>query len=210
MSILLDAVIHYDQPFTFERLAGWHNALFPTGYSGLHAITMAEYRKGSMSVVSGPIGHEKVHYQAPEATDIPPLMDKFFAWINADEGDSLINAAIAHLCFLTLHPFDDGNGRIARALTEAMLARSDKSKRRFYSMASYILAHREEYYTALERTQKGTSDITAWLLWFLSALKETFNQANVSVDTVLARDRWWRVLDGVNLNERQRFMLKNC
>lgn len=208
VSILLDAVTYYDQPFTYERLAGWHNALFPTGYSGLHAITVAEYRKGPMSVVSGPIGHEKVHYQAPEATDVPRLMDKFFTWLNAGKGDSLVNAAIAHLWFLTLHPFDDGNGRIARALTEAMLARSDKSKRRFYSMASYILAHREDYYTALEKAQKGTSDITTWLIWFLHALKETLNQANTSVDAVLARDRWWRMLDGVDLNERQRLMLK--
>lgn len=208
VSILLDAVTHSNEPFTYERLAGWHNALFPTGYSGLRAINVAKYREGSMSVVSGPIGHEKVHYQAPEAVHIPLLMEEFFSWLNAGEGDSLVNAAIAHLWFLTLHPFDDGNGRIARALTEALLARSDKSKRRFYSMASYILAHRDEYYTALERSQKGTSDITPWLLWFLNALKETLHQANISVDAVLTRDRWWRMLDGVDLNERQRLMLK--
>lgn len=208
VSVLLDAVAYYNEPFSSQRFMGWHNALFPSGYSGLRAITVADFRKGSMGVVSGPIGHEKIHYQAPEAAVVPGLMDEFVDWLNTDDSDPLIKAAVAHLWFLTLHPFDDGNGRIARALTEAMLARSDKSSRRFYSMARYILAHRENYYSALERTQKGTSDITTWLLWFMNALKEILEEANKSIDAVLARDRYWRTLDGVNLNDRQRFMLK--
>lgn len=206
-AVLLDATQNFESPLTFERIAGWHNALFPTGYSGLQKITVAHYRTSGMQVVSGAVGHEKIHYEAPDAVEVPWLMDEFFDWVDGHGVDSLLKAAVAHVWFLTVHPFDDGNGRIARAITECLLARSDGSKRRFYSMAGYILANRNAYYNALERAQKGSADITEWIRWFLDALKCSLDDANVVIDGVLYRNTWWQAANGVRLNERQRFML---
>ena len=208
VSVMVDATRRFAEPVSFERLAGWHNTLFPTGYSGLRRITVADYRKGAMSVVSGPIGREKVHYAAPDPSLVPKLMDEFLTWCNTTQSDPILKAAIAHLWFLTIHPFDDGNGRIARALTELFLARSDKSPRRFYSMATHILQHRTEYYNTLERTQKSGPDITGWVLWFANALLASIEDSGRIVDETLQRDSWWRSVDGIELNDRQRSMLK--
>lgn len=207
VSIMLDAVKNFDEPLGHERLFGWHNALFPTGYSGLRKIHVAQYRTGDMQVVSGPVGREHVHFAAPHADDVPSLMAEFVAWINGSDQEPLLKAGIAHLWFLTVHPFDDGNGRIARALTELLLTRSDQSMRRYYSMARYILEHREDYYAVLERAQKGTSDITTWLMWFLDALLESINHAAKTVEITLEREAFWRALEGAQLNDRQRKML---
>lgn len=208
VAVLMDATQHCEDPLTFDRVAGWHNSLFPTGFSGLHRITVAAYRTNPMSVVSGPVGHENIHYQAPDASKVPSLMDALLSWGNDSPLDPLLKAAIAHLWFLTIHPFDDGNGRIARALTELFLARSDKSPRRFYSMARYILKHCEAYYDTLEQSQKGSPDITRWLSWFLKALSGTIEDSLVAIDGVLERSAWWRAVEGVSLNDRQKKMLE--
>ncbi|WP_253904877.1 Fic family protein [Adlercreutzia sp. ZJ473] len=208
VSIMLDATRCFAEPLSDARLFGWHNALFPTGYSGLRKIRVAQYREGPMQVVSGPIGRERVHFLAPDPDRVPLLMGELVSWVNeCDSVEPLLKAGIAHLWFLTVHPFDDGNGRIARALTELLLARSDGSPRRFYSMAQHILAHREEYYRALEHAQKGSPDVTEWLVWFLRALQGSIEQSKRSMGDVLERAAFWRHLEGVPLNERQRVML---
>ena len=209
VSVMLDATKNCHKPLTHERLRGWHNALFPTGYSGLRKIVVARYRERPMSVVSGPIGKEHVHFQAPEADSVGSLMDEFVTWFNADSPeDALVKAGIAHLWFLTVHPFDDGNGRIARALTEMLLARADRSPRRFYSMARHILRHRDGYYAALERAQKGTSDVTEWLDWFLRALTASMEESIEAARRAVERESFWKSLEGVPLNDRQRSMLQ--
>ena len=209
VSVMLDATRNFNEPLTRERLFGWHNALFPTGYSGLRRIAVAQYRERPMSVVSGPVGREKVHFQAPEAKNVDTLMDGFLAWFDADSPeDPLVKAGVAHLWFLTVHPFDDGNGRIARALTEMLLARADRSPRRYYSMARHILSHRDGYYAALERAQKGTSDMTEWLAWFLCALTASIEESTRAVRVALERESFWKSLEGAPLNDRQRSMLR--
>ena len=208
VDVVLDAVGGRDESLTEERLFGWHAALFPTGYSGLRKIEVAAFRSTPMEVVSGPIGHEKVHFKAPQAQDVPALMADFLAWFNAESDcDLLVKAGLAHLRFLTVHPFEDGNGRIARALTEMLLARSDGSPRRFYSMAGYIAANRRVYYEAIERAQKGTPDVTRWLAWFLSACKAAIELSSEEVGAVLSRSAFWATLDAVPINERQRKVL---
>ncbi len=208
VAVMLDATQNYSEPLTFDRMAGWHNALFPTGFSGLRKITVARWREAPMHIVSGPVGHERIHYVAPEAADVPRLMNDFIDWFNREDSSLVIKAAIAHLWFLTIHPFDDGNGRIARILTEMLLARSDGSPRRFYSMAAFILSHRENYYTALENAQHGTPDITEWLCWFLEALLHSLQNSEASIDESLRRSAWWHAIDGVALNDRQRLVLQ--
>lgn len=208
VDVLFDATRTFSKPLTHERLFAWHAAMFPTGYSGLHRIQVAQYRDGEMQVVSGPIGREKVHYMAPAPDLIEMLMSEFIMWFNSDTGvEPLIKAGLAHLWFVTIHPFDDGNGRITRALTELLLTRSDRSPRRFYSMAEQILAEREEYYVVLERTQRGDSDVTLWLVWFLQTLKKAIDQSSEKINRVLERAGYWRKLEGVPLNDRQRTML---
>ena len=208
VDVVLDAVGRRDDPLTAERLFGWHAALFPTGYSGLRKIDVAAFRSTPMEVVSGPVGHERVHFEAPPAHDVPALMEDFLAWFNAKpDCDLLVKAGLAHLRFLTVHPFEDGNGRIARALTEMLLARSDGSPRRFYSMAGYISANRREYYEAIERAQKGTPDVTQWLSWFLSACRAAIEASSDEMGAVLARSAFWASIDSVPLNERQRKVL---
>lgn len=208
VDLMLDATKHAALPLTAERLFGWHAGLFPTGYSGLHRIAVGEYRSTPMEVVSGAFGHERTHYRAPEASALKPLMDEFLAWFNGDAAcDWVLQAGIAHLWFLTVHPFEDGNGRIARAIAELALARSDGNARRFYSMSSYILAHRQDYYRELEAAQKGTNDITRWLTWFLQALIGSLELAETELEAVLRQSAYWSSLDSIPLNSRQRKIL---
>ena len=172
VEMLLDATQNYKKPLSDDRLFGWHNVLFPSGISGLYRIEDGKYRTGEMQVVSGAMGREKVHYQAPSPEKVPEEMKRFIQWVNTEEDiDEVIKAAIVHLWFVSIHPFDDGNGRITRALTDMMLARSENTGKRFYSMSAEIKLMQKEYYEILERTQKGDGDITEWLLWFLKCLE---------------------------------------
>jgi len=172
VEMMIDATQNYTHPLSEERLFAWHSALFPTGFSGMHKIAVGQYRTGEMQIVSGAIGKDKVHYQAPAPQTLKEEMDKFIAWFNsALKIDPVIKAAIAHLWFVTIHPFDDGNGRITRALSDMLLARGDDTSMRFYSMSSQILKERKKYYTALEKSQHGESDITHWINWFLACLR---------------------------------------
>ncbi len=207
VEMLLDATQRYDEILTKDRLFGWHAALFPTGYSNLYKITVGDWRKdstGPMQVVSGPIGREKVHFQAPSSEKIEPEMQKFLQWFNEEnELDLVLKAAIAHLWFVTIHPFDDGNGRITRALTDMLLARSDKSVRRFYSMSAQIRVERKQYYEQLEKTQKGDSDITEWILWFLQCLIHAIHATEETLAKILRKADFWKRHATTLLNERQ-------
>ncbi|RKP58685.1 Fic family protein [Pararobbsia silviterrae] len=210
VDMTIDATANCNAPVTEDRLFAWHAALFPTGYSGLTKITVAAWRDdahGPMQVVSGPIGRSRVHYEAPPAERLRDEMARFLDWMLTPPADSrepaLIRAALGHLWFVTLHPFDDGNGRIARAIGDLLLARADGSPQRFYSLSAQIQRERKAYYAILESTQKGSLDVTAWLLWFLNALGAAVNQANRMVDAVLGKTRFWQRLSGVVLNERQ-------
>lgn len=212
VEVMLDATRNALQPVTAERLCGWHAALFPVGYSGTRPISVGMWRPveaGPMQVVSGPMGRERVHFEAPAAERLPDEMTRFLAWCNADDGvDPLLRAAIAHLWFVTIHPFEDGNGRLARALADLMLARSDGCPDRFYSMSTRIEAERKEYYRLLERTQHGDGDITAWLAWFLGCLERAIDQADALMAGVLRKAETWRLLNaGAPVNERQRLVV---
>ncbi len=207
VDMMLDATQRYDLPLTKERLFGWHAALFPSGWSNLYKITVANWRKdtsGPMQVVSGPMGKEKVHYQAPDSDKIEPEMEKFLQWFENDNDiDLVLKAAIAHLWFVTTHPFDDGNGRITRAITDMMLARSNKSIRRFYSMSAQNRVERKQYYEKLEKTQKGNSDITEWILWFLQCLINAIDSTAEILSKILYKAEFWKVHSTTILNERQ-------
>ena len=208
VEMLLDATQRYAEPLTNERLFGWHNVLFPTGMSGLYKIEVARYRSGEMQVVSGAMGKEKVHYEAPKPERVPDEMERFIAWVNAGtEVDEVVKAAIVHLWFVTVHPFDDGNGRIARALTDMMLARSERTSKRFYSMSAEIKLMRSEYYEVLERTQRGDGDITEWLLWFLRCFDAALESTEENLAAVLARAKYWEHFAKVEINERQRKLI---
>lgn len=211
VEVVLDATANYKMPITAARLFAWHAALFPTGYSGLSKITIGQWRDdvaGPMQVVSGPIGRQRVHFQAPPARELPDEITRFLNWINgpADE-PPLLRAGLGHLWLLTLHPFDDGNGRIARALGDLLLARADASPQRFYSLSAQIQRERKRYYEMLEQTQKGSLDVTEWLLWFLESLQRAVMQAHSSLDAVLQRARFWQTYAGMAFNERQLKML---
>ena len=208
VEILLDATQWYAEPLTNERLYGWHNVLFPSGMSGLYKIEVARYRSGEMQVVSGAMGKEKVHYEAPKPERVPQEMERFIGWINVEvEMDEVVKAAIAHLWFVTIHPFDDGNGRIARALTDMMLARSERTSKRFYSMSAEIKLMRSEYYEVLERTQRGDGDITEWLLWFFRCFDAALDSTEESLSAVLAKARYWEHFAKEEVNERQRKLI---
>ena len=210
VEMMLDATQRYELPLTEERMFGWHAALFPTGYSGGYKIDVACYRKGEMQVVSGAMGKERVHYEAVVAEKVKPEMDRFVQWVNTedDKTDHVIKAAIAHLWLVTVHPFDDGNGRIARAISDMLLARSDGSKQRFYSMSAQILKERKKYYGALEKTQHSTnSDITAWLDWFLNCLKSALFASEKILETVLHKADFWNRNAKTTFNDRQVKML---
>ncbi|MFT5434060.1 MAG: Fic family protein [Myxococcota bacterium] len=208
VEIMLDATRTYEHPLTDERLFGWHAALFPTGRSGMHTITVGDWRKDGQSpmrVVSGPLGNETVHFQAPQAERLQAEMAQFFTWFNSDAPiDPVLKSGIAHLWFVTIHPFDDGNGRIARAIAEMALSRADQSKDRFYSMSSGIEARRKDYYLQLESSQRSSLDITAWLTWFLDCLGKAIDAADESLSNVLEKARLWQKIMPRPVNERQR------
>jgi Fic family protein len=208
VEMMLDATQNYRAPLTDERLFAWHAALFPTGRSGMTKIIVGAWRdeaSGPMQVVSGPIGREKVHYEAPAAARLDGEITAFIEWFNGTAPlDPVLKAAIAHLWFVTIHPFEDGNGRIARAIADMMLARSEGSPQRFYSMSAQIRLERKDYYAILERTQKGDLDITVWLQWFLGCLDRAFDGAEDILANVLRKARFWEAMAGQPLNERQR------
>jgi Fic family protein len=212
VEMMLDATQRFDQPLSDERLFGWHAALFPTGRSGMHKIIVGHWRddaKGPMQVVSGPVGKDKVHYEAPAAALLPEEMAAFVAWANGadDKTDAVLRAALAHLWFVTIHPFDDGNGRIARAIADWQLARSEHSAQRFYSMSAQIRAERNAYYDILERTQKGTLDVTPWMAWFLGCLGRAFEGTETTLAAVMRKARFWEGHAQDPLNDRHRAML---
>jgi Fic family protein len=208
VEMILDATEKYDRPLTAERLFGWHAALFPTGRSGMAKIKVGAWRtdkSGPMQVVSGPVGRERVHYEAPAAARLKKEMRAFLDWFNGkDVMDPVLQAGIAHLWFVTIHPFDDGNGRIARAIADMALARSEKSAQRFYSMSAQIQQERSAYYDILEETQKDDLDITPWLEWFLGCLDRAFDGSETILAAVLTKARFWEKHAGASLNERQR------
>lgn len=207
VEMMLDATQRYNLPLTKDRLFGWHAALFPSGWSNLYKITVADWRKdatGPMQIVSGPMGKERVHYQAPASDRIEFEMGKFLYWLeNEHEIDLVLKAAIAHLWFVSIHPFDDGNGRITRAITDMILARSDKSVRRFYSMSAQIRVERKDYYEKLEKAQKGNSDITEWVLWFLQCLINAIDSTEETLSKILHKAEFWKLHSKTIFNERQ-------
>lgn len=208
VDVMVDATRAHDAPLTQERLFGWHAALFPTGRSGMRPITVGAWRthaSGAMQVVSGPIGKERVHYEAPGHDRLKKETARFLKWCNSGtEGDPVIKSALAHFWFVTIHPFEDGNGRIARAIADMMLARSENTSQRFYSMSSQIQRERNAYYNILERCQKGTLDITNWIEWFLNCLKRAMAASEQTLEAVLVKARFWKAHAGESFNERQR------
>lgn len=211
VEMMLDATQNYAQPLTVERLFGWNAAMFPTGRSGMRKIIVGGWRDdaaGPMQVVSGPVGRERVHYQAPAAELVGKEMNAFLEWFEGEKSlDPVLAAGIAHLWFVTIHPFDDGNGRIARAITDLALARSENSPQRFYSMSSRIREQRNRYYAVLESTQKAGMDITEWLLWFLECLEGAFDLAKETLGSILVKANFWEAIRDTPLNERQRLVL---
>ncbi|MCD8081626.1 MAG: Fic family protein [Bacteroides sp.] len=208
VEMMLDATQKFSLPLTKERLLGWHAALFPTGWSGMYRIEVGQYRTGEMQVVSGAMGKEKVHYEAPEPNRLETEMDNFLEWLNTESSiDPVIKAAIAHFWFVTIHPFDDGNGRIARTITDMLLTRSDDTSQRFYSMSNQILEERKAYYDILEKTQRGKGDISAWLMWFLSCLERALLTTEKILAATLTKAKFWEIHAQTPLNDRQRLML---
>ena len=210
VEMVLDATTHCHAALTRERLFGWHAALFPTGYSGLVRIAVGGWRSdagGPMQVVSGPLGRQRLHFEAPPARRLARETQRFLAWANSASAEPpLIKAGLAHLWFVTLHPFDDGNGRMARAVGDLFLARADGSPQRFYSLSAQIQRERRAYYDTLERTQKQSLDVTGWLAWFLATLHRAVDEAQHTVDAVLAKTRFWQqhtASTAAPLNERQ-------
>jgi Fic family protein len=208
VEMMLDATQNYQKPLTQERLFGWHAALFPTGHSGPYKIEVGQYRTGEMQIVSGPMGKEKIHYEAVKSEQVKVEMDKFLTWFNSDGNiDTVLKAAIAHFWFIIIHPFDDGNGRIARAITDLLLARADGSGDRFYSMSSQILAERKRYYEVLQKVQHSSGDITEWLDWFLHCLKHALQETENTMQKILRKAEFWKLHEYIPINERQRLML---
>lgn len=208
VEMMLDATQRHKQPLTEERLFGWHSALFPSGRSGMYKIEVAKYRTGEMMVVSGAMGKEKIHYQAPAPHLVKAQMDKFIKWFNENnELDPVLKSAIAHFWFIIIHPFDDGNGRIARAISDLLLARSDKSVERFYSMSSQILVERKQYYAILQKVQHSSGDITEWLVWFLNCLKNALLATEKVLEKTLFKTEFWNTHENTAINERQRVVL---
>lgn len=212
VEMVLDGTRNHKQPLTEERLCGWHAALFPTGHSGMYKLTVAAYRNdadGPMQVVSGGIGHEKVHYEAPSATSLEVEMAYFLDWFNHESAlDPVIKAGLAHLWFVTLHPFEDGNGRIGRAVCDMALARADGSAQRFYSLSAQVQHERNDYYNSLEHAQKGTLDVTDWLAWFMGCLLRAVKNANDALKGVMYLATISHHVPGAKLNERQVKILK--
>ncbi len=212
VELMLDATQNYTQPLTDERLFGWHSALFPTRRSLGRKITVDGWRDdsmGKMQVVSGPIGKEQVHFEAPDAQRLDREMRYFLHWFNGpSDTDGVLKAGLSHLWFVSIHPFEDGNGRIARAIADMALARSDGNSQRFYSMSSQIRRERRTYYDILEQTQKETTDITGWMVWFLDCLVRAIENVGVALDATLSKARFWERIAGVPINERQSKVIK--
>ena len=211
VEMMLDATQRCGEPLTAERLFGWHASLLPTGRSGMHRITVGAWRDdrtAPMEVVSGPVGRERVHFEAPAAARLEMEMQRFLEWFNGDTTtEPVVKAALAHLWFVTIHPFDDGNGRIARAIADMSLARSEGSSQRFYSMSAQVREERGEYYRILEQTQQGTMNVTAWMEWFLGCLTRAIEGAQTALSGVIDKARYWEKLRDVTLNERQRLVI---
>ena len=207
VELMLDATQNFEAPLSKDRLCGWHAALFPTGRSGMHRITVGEWRKdyqGPMQVLSGPIGREKVHYVALEAEKLETEMNRFLNWFNSDNTfEPVIKSAVAHLWFVSIHPFDDGNGRIARAIADSQLARADRTNQRFYSISAQIMKSKKGYYTILESTQKGSMEISQWLVWYFERLIEALEATENNLSKVLIKARFWEMHSTTQLNERQ-------
>ncbi|MCL2651420.1 MAG: Fic family protein, partial [Candidatus Azobacteroides sp.] len=209
VEMMLDATQRYENPLTEVRLFGWHNALFPSGYSGVYKIDVACYRKGEMQVVSGIMGQEKVFYEAVPQVLIKEEMDNFLNWLNTDFSiDNILKAAIAHFWFIIIHPFDDGNGRIARTITDMQLARAEKSSQRFYSLSTQILVEKKSYYDVLQKVQWNTdSNITDWLVFFLNCMKNALLSSEQATVHILHKAKFWAKYEHTPINERQRLIL---
>ena len=211
VEMMLDATQNFQQPLTYERLFAWQAALFPTGRSGMTRITVGNWRtseSGPMQVVSGAIGRERVHFEAPAGERIPQEMGRFLLWLEQDQGiDSVLKAGIAHFWFVTIHPFEDGNGRVGRAIADLLLARSDGMCERFYSLSSQIESERKEYYEKLEACQRGGLDITLWLRWFLECFGRALMGAETLLEQVLRKARLWQRISQGPVNDRQRVVL---
>ena len=208
VEMMLDATQRYNLQLTEKRLFGWHAALFPTGYSGPYLIEVGRYRTGEMQVVSGVMGKEKVHYEAVKPELVKTEMDKFLNWINNENClDPVLKAAIAHFWFIIIHPFDDGNGRIGRAITDMLLAGAEGSGERFYSMSSQILAERKLYYQVLQKVQHSSGDITEWIVWFLRCLKNAMLSTQNTTQKILRKAEFWKLHERTPVNERQRLIL---
>jgi len=214
VEMMLDATENYDQPLTRERLWAWQAALFPTGFSGLHRVRTGAWRddaSGPMQVASGPVGRRRVHFEAPPADRLEAETQRFLSWFDAPSStDSLLRAGLAHLWLVTIHPFEDGNGRIARAIADQALARSEGSGQRFYSLSSQIQKERADYYDQLEAAQKGGLDITEWMAWFLGCFSRAIDGAEAAGGDVLRKADFWRDHADLPLGERQRAMLNRC
>ena len=212
VEMMMDATQNAKQKLTSERLFGWHSAMFPSGRSGMYKITVGNWRDdstGPMQVVSGPLGKEKVHFQAPDSKKIKREIQKFLTWFNSNSNiDPTIQAGIAHLWFVTIHPFEDGNGRITRAITDMILSRSETSPQRFYSMSSQIRLERKKYYEMLEKTQKGNLNITPWMEWFLECLERALISSDQIVNKVLQKHQFWIDNKEIQFNDRQILMLE--
>ena len=208
VEMMLDATQKFSEPLTGDRLFGWHSSMFPAGRSGLYKITTGDWRKGPMFVVSRGMGQEHIHFEAPAAEKVRAEMTEFIQWFNGEiPVDPVLKAAIAHLWFLTIHPFDDGNGRIARAIADLQLARADGSAQRFYSMSAQIQKERGAYYEMLETTQKGSLNITGWLIWFLHCLHRSLTATDDTLSRVLTKARFWDSQTNTKINDRQKQML---
>lgn len=211
VEMMLDATQSFSKPLTSKRLFDWHAALFPTGRSGMHSIIVGNWRddsNGPMQVVSGPIGHEKVHFEAPSADKLKKEMTAFLSWFeNQSDVDPVLRAGIAHLWFVTIHPFEDGNGRIGRAITDMSLARADNISERFYSLSTQFACERKDYYNELERQQRSTPEITPWLEWFLDCLGRAVSGAENTLGKVLFKSQLWDKINQNPVSERQRFII---
>jgi Fic family protein len=216
VEMMMDATQNYQKPLTHKRLFGWHSALFPTGHSGMHKIEVGRYRTGEMQIVSGAMGKEKVHYEAVPANRVKKEMDRFLKWFNDNNKssgersrtiDPVLKSAIAHFWFIIIHPFDDGNGRIARAISDLMLARADRTTERYYSMSSQILVERKQYYETLQKVQHSNGDITVWLNWFLHCLRNSLMETENTLQKILLKTEFWKMHEKTEFNERQRLVL---
>jgi len=210
VEMMIDATQNAEAEITQERLSGWHSCLFPTGRSGMHQITVGDWRTdqdGPMQVISGGMGREKVHFEAPPAATLPAEMARFIMWVNTSDIEPLIKSALAHLWFVTLHPFDDGNGRIARALSDLLLTRSDHVPFRLYSLSAQLERDKQSYYQELEMAQRGDLEVTSWLSWYLSCLERSLHHSEGLLNKVFTRARFWAAHQEVSFNERQHKML---